>query len=94
MGNAAARSLAEEAVQQLTRLHSWVPESDIEQVLRKPLDHGGFTGQTALHAEMEDLAALDRHVTVPRPLLDGLAAIAKRAPLYAQTAVPVHADCH
>ncbi|MEU7484789.1 hypothetical protein [Streptomyces sp. NPDC042319] len=84
VGTAAARSLAEEAVQQLTRLHSWVPESDIEQVLRKPLDHGGFTGRAALHADMENLATLDRHGTVPRPLLDGLAAIAKRAPLYAQ----------
>ncbi|MGI5466319.1 phosphotransferase [Streptomyces sp. CA-132043] len=90
----AARTLAEEAVQQLTRLHSWVPESDTQQVLREPLDHGGFTSQAALCTEVENLAALDRHGTVPRPLLDGLSAIAKRAPLCAQAAVPVHADCH
>lgn len=89
-----ARSLAEEAVQQLDRLHSWVPEGDTGQVLREPLDHGGFTGQAALFAEVENLAALDRHGTVPRPLFDGLTAIAKRAPLHAQAVVPVHADCH
>ena len=30
----------------------------------------------------------------PRRLLDGLMAIADRAPLAAQTVIPVHADCH
>jgi aminoglycoside phosphotransferase (APT) family kinase protein len=31
---------------------------------------------------------------MPRHLLDGLTAIAQRAPLHARAVVPVHADCH
>jgi thiamine kinase-like enzyme len=31
---------------------------------------------------------------MPRHLLDGLTAIAERAPLRARSVVPVHADCH
>lgn len=31
---------------------------------------------------------------MPRPLLDGLTAIAERAPRHARAVVPVHADCH
>lgn len=89
-----ARSLAEVAVQQLGRLHSWTPSGHTEQMLREPLNHGGFTSRTALYAEVESLAALDRRGTIPRRLLDGLRAIAERAPLRAQTVVPVHADCH
>jgi aminoglycoside phosphotransferase (APT) family kinase protein len=89
-----ARSLAEEAVQRLDRLHSWTPAGRAEQTLREPLDHGGFASQAALIAEVENLAALDRHGTIPPHLLDGLTAIAERAPLQAQAVVPVHADCH
>lgn len=89
-----ARSLAEEAVQRLDRLHSWMPADHTDQMLREPLDHGGFTSQAALFAEVENLAALDRHGTIPRRLIDGLTAIAERAPLQAQAVVPVHADCH
>ncbi|MCC2280770.1 aminoglycoside phosphotransferase family protein [Streptomyces sp. ET3-23] len=89
-----ARSLAEEAVQRLDRLHNWMPAGPTEQTLREPLDHGGFTSQAALFAEIDRLAVLDRHESIPRRLLDGLMAIAKRAPLHAQAAVPVHADCH
>ncbi|RII09140.1 Phosphotransferase enzyme family protein [Streptomyces sp. YIM 130001] len=92
---ATARSSAEEAVRQLDRLHAWLPGSDSERVLSEPLDHGGFTTRTALFAELERIAALDRHGTVPRPLLAGLAAIARRAPTGgARAVVPVHADCH
>ncbi|RKS06410.1 phosphotransferase family enzyme [Nocardiopsis sp. Huas11] len=89
-----ARSLARAAVGRLRRLHAWIPSDAAEQVLRRPLDHGGFTSRCALRAQVEELAALDRSGTVPRRLLDGLGAIAERAPLYAQARVPVHADCH
>ena len=50
--------------------------------------------QAALFAEIENLAAVDRDGIVPGHLLDGLAAIAERAPLDARAVVPVHADCH
>ncbi|MFJ8673539.1 phosphotransferase family protein [Streptomyces sp. NPDC093589] len=89
-----ARLLAEAAVDQLGRLHRWIPSVHTEQMLREPLLHGGFTRQAALFAEVEKLATLDRHGTIPRGLLDGLTAIAERAPLHAQAVVPVHADCH
>ena len=89
-----ARLLAADAVQRLGRLHSWIPAGHAEQTLREPLDHGGFVSQAALFAELENLAAVDRDGIVPRPLLDGLTAIAERAPLPARAVVPVHADCH
>ncbi|MET9534843.1 phosphotransferase [Streptomyces sp. NPDC006649] len=89
-----ARLLAENAVQRLDGLHGWVPTGEAEQTLREPPDHGGFVSRAAFRAGVEDLAALDRHRTVPRRLLDGLTAIAERAPLRARTVVPVHADCH
>jgi len=89
-----ARLLAREAVQRLDRMHRWMPAGHAEQMLREPLDHGGFVSQGALAAEVENLAALDRDAIVPRRLLDGLTAIAERAPLYARAFVPVHADCH
>jgi hypothetical protein len=89
-----ASLLAEEAVQRLDGLHSWMPAGQAEQTLRESLDHGGFVGQAALFAEVENVAALDRDGIVPRHLLDGLMAIAERAPLHAPAVVPVHADCH
>ncbi|MFF4653800.1 phosphotransferase family protein [Streptomyces sp. NPDC001380] len=91
---ATARSLAQEAVRRLGVLHAWTPAGSAERTLREPLDHGGFTGRSAFLAEVEGLFALDRRGVVPRPLLDGLAAIAARAPQHARAAVPVHADCH
>ncbi|MFE2322729.1 phosphotransferase family protein [Streptomyces sp. NPDC059385] len=94
MDGVTARALAEDAVQRLDRLHSWIPAAPIDQILREPLDHGGFTSQAALVSEVEDLAALDRHKTIPRRLIDGLTAIAERAPQKTQAIVPVHADCH
>jgi aminoglycoside phosphotransferase (APT) family kinase protein len=89
-----ARLLAEEAVQRLGGLHSWMPAGQPEQTLREPLDHGGFVSQAALFAEIENLAAVDRDRTVPRHLLDGLTAIAEHALLHTRAVVPVHADCH
>jgi hypothetical protein len=91
---ATARLLAADAVQRLGGLHNWIPAGHAEQTLREPLDHGGFVSQAALLAGVEDLAALDRDGIVARPLLDGLTAIAERAPLAARVVVPVHADCH
>src|SRR5450756_531082 len=89
-----ARLLAQEAVQRLGRLHSRTPAGRAAQTLGEPLDHGGFVSQAALLAEAENLAARDRDGIVPRHLLDGLTAIAERAPLRARSVVPVHADCH
>jgi aminoglycoside phosphotransferase (APT) family kinase protein len=89
-----ARLLTADAVQRLGGLHSWMPAGPAEQTLREPLDHGGFISQAALCAGIENLAALDRGGIVSRPLLDGLTAIAERAPLHARAVVPVHADCH
>ncbi|MER7417417.1 phosphotransferase [Micromonospora peucetia] len=91
---ATARLLAEEAVQRLHGLHSWAPTAHAAQTLGEALDHGGFVSQAALFAEVESLAALDRDGIVPRRLLDGLTAIAERAPAHARVVVPVHADCH
>ncbi|QWF83303.1 phosphotransferase family protein [Amycolatopsis sp. CA-230715] len=92
--NSTARLLAEQAVQQLTALHGWTPTGRAEETLAETLDHGGFVGKDALVAEIDTLTALDRNGVVPRRVLDGLTAIAERAPSHARTAVPVHADCH
>lgn len=89
-----ARLLAEQAVQRLSGLHSWLPADDAGKTLSEPLDHGGFVSQAALSAEVENLAAENRDGAIPRQLLDGLAAIAERAPRHAAVDVPVHADCH
>ena len=89
-----ARLLAEQAVTRLAELHSWVPVSQCEQTLREPLDHGGFLNQAAFVADVERLGAADRHGTIPLNLLEGLMAIAQRAPMHARVVVPVHADCH
>jgi len=89
-----ARLLAADAVQRLGGLHSWMPAGRAEQTLREPLDHDGFISQAALCAGIENLAARDRDRIVSRPLLDGLTAVADRAPLQARAVVPVHADCH
>jgi aminoglycoside phosphotransferase (APT) family kinase protein len=89
-----ARLLAEQAVQRLGGLHSWMPAGHAGQTLGGPLDHGGFVSRDALFAEVENLAALDRDGIVSRHLLDGLTAIVEGAPLHARAVVPVHADCH
>ncbi len=89
-----ARLLATDAVQRLGELHRWKPAGQAGQTLAEALDHGGFVSQAALVAEVANLAAVDRDGTVPRHLLDGLTAIAERAPRHARAAVPVHADCH
>ena len=91
---ATARLLAADAVRWLGALHGWAPSGSAERTLREPLDHGGFAGRAALQAEIDRLAALNRDGTVAGRLMDGLTAIADRAPLAAQTVVPVHADCH
>ena len=91
---ATAQLLAAGAVRRLSSLHEWTPSGSAERTLREPLDHGGFGGRSTLLAEIDSLAALNRDATVPRRLLDGLTAIADRAPLAARAVVPVHADCH
>lgn len=89
-----ARRWAEQAVERLDGLHNWTPVGHVPQILDEPLDHGGFVSQAALLAQVERIAALDRDGIVPRRLLDGLTAIAERAPHPARAIVPVHADCH
>jgi aminoglycoside phosphotransferase (APT) family kinase protein len=91
---AAARLLAEDAVQRLDELHNWIPTGVAEETLREPLDHGGFVNHEALFARIENLASLDRDGFIPRRLLDGLKVIAKRAPMRARVDIPIHADCH
>ncbi|WP_158618952.1 phosphotransferase [Micromonospora sp. M71_S20] len=91
---ATACQLAEEAVQRLHVMHSWTPAAPARQTLGETLDHGGFVSQAALLAEVGQIAALDRDGIVPRPVLDGLRAIAEGAPSQSRTDVPVHADCH
>jgi aminoglycoside phosphotransferase (APT) family kinase protein len=86
--------LAEDAIQRLEELHRWTPAGQAEQTLGETLDHGGFVSRAALFIEIENLAAVNQDGIVPIRLLDGLAAIAERAPLRAQAVVPVHADCH
>ncbi len=86
--------LAEAAVRRLDGLHRWIPAGHAGQIMRETLDHGGFVSQAALVAEIEHLATVDRDEMVPQPLLGGLMAIAKRAPVPARAVVPVHADCH
>jgi aminoglycoside phosphotransferase (APT) family kinase protein len=94
VGAATARALVEDAIERLEGMHKWIPAGHAQQTLGEPLDHGGFVTQAALFAELETLADQDRSGFVPGHLLDGLAAIADRAPTRAQALVPVHADCH
>jgi aminoglycoside phosphotransferase (APT) family kinase protein len=89
-----ARLLAEQAVQRLGELHVWMPAGHAEQTLSEALDHGGFVSRAALLAETDNLARLNRDGILSARLLNGLAAIAERAPLRARATVPVHADCH
>lgn len=85
---------AHHAVQQLQRLHEWTPAGPTAAILAEPLDHGGFVSRSQLLEKIEAVRALDREKTVPRKVIDGLTAIADRAPQHAERVVPVHADCH
>ncbi len=89
-----ARRWAQQAVRQLQRLHRWVPKEPAAAILRERLDHGGFTGRGRLLKDIDTVRGLDYRATVPRPILDGLAAIAGGGPEQAPARVPVHADCH
>jgi aminoglycoside phosphotransferase (APT) family kinase protein len=87
-----ARVLAEQAVRRLDDLHSWTPSGAAEQALRESPVHAGFVGRAGLVADIEYILATDRGDVPPRHLIDGLMAIAERAPEYARADVPVHAD--
>ncbi|WP_433701564.1 phosphotransferase family protein [Nocardiopsis sp. CA-288880] len=91
---ATARSLAEQAVARLDRLHRWSPPERAAGVLADPPGDGGFTGRAALLDGVERLADADRDGAVAARLIDGLAALARTAPESARSAVPVHADAH
>ncbi|WP_328475520.1 phosphotransferase [Actinoplanes sp. NBC_00393] len=82
-----ACALAKQSVQRLGALHAWSPSTRAAQILREPLDHGGFVTREALLAEIDGLQ-------VPAALLKGLRVIAVNAPERARVNVPVHADCH
>ena len=90
---ATARHWAEQAVQLLSDLHSWTPDGDAEQTLRRSPVHEGFVSREALVTDIARLVAADRGALVPRSLTDGLSAIARRAPRRGRASVPVHADC-
>jgi aminoglycoside phosphotransferase (APT) family kinase protein len=89
---ATARRWAEQAVRWLDDLHTWTPTGAAEQALKESSVHEGFTGRAALMTEIDGILAADRDTVIPRPLIDGLSAIAENAPLYAGADVPVHAD--
>lgn len=88
-----ARLWAEQAVQRLNDLHHWKPTGDAEQELEKFPVHEGFVSRTSFVTDIERIAAADRDAVIPSHLMDGLMAIADRAPLHLHTDVPVHADC-
>jgi hypothetical protein len=88
-----ARRWAEQAVLRLDDLHNWTPTGATEQALKESPVHEGFTGRAALITEIDGILAADRDTVIPRPLIDGLTAIAANAPLYAGADLPVHADC-
>jgi hypothetical protein len=90
---ATARRWAGQAVRRLNDLHTWTPTGAAEQALKESPVHEGFTGRAALITEIDGLVAADRDAVIRRPLIDGLAAIAEKAPLHAGADVPVHADC-
>ena len=81
-------------IRHLQRMHDWTPSDQTATVLRESLNHGGFVGRSQLLSEIENVRDLDDGEIVPRRILDGLTAIADRAPEYPQAIVPVHADCH
>ncbi|MFD1149292.1 phosphotransferase family protein [Saccharothrix hoggarensis] len=91
---ATARLLAEQAVHRLDALHDWAPTRQAQEILAEAIDHGGFVGRAALSDQVDTLALLDRDGVIPRHVIDGLVAIAERAPLHVRATVPVHADCH
>jgi Phosphotransferase enzyme family len=90
---AMARRWAEQAVRRLDDLHTWRPTGTAEQALKESPVHEGFTGRAALMTEIEGILAAGSDTFIPRPLINGLLAIAEGAPLYAGADVPVHADC-
>jgi hypothetical protein len=89
---ATARRWAEQAVRRLDDLHTWMPTGAAKQALKESPVHEGFTGRAALITEIDGILAADRDTAIPRPLIDGLAAIAENAPLHAGADLPVHAD--
>jgi hypothetical protein len=90
---ATARSLVEQAIERLDRLHAWQPDSASTETLTKEVYHGGFTGREAFQEEIEHLEKADQDGAVPTYLVRGLKEIAARAPEWLQRAVPVHGDC-
>jgi hypothetical protein len=87
-----ARLWAEQAVQRLNDLHHWKPIGDAEQLLETSPVHEGFVSRAGLVTDIERVAAADRDAVIPSHLMDGLMAIADRAPLHLCADVPVHAD--
>ena len=87
------RRWAEQAVRRLDDMHHWTPAEDVAQMLRESPVHEGFVSRAALFTDIECIAGAGRDGLVPRHLIDGLMAIANRAPLHLRADVPVHADC-
>ncbi len=89
---ATARHWADQAVRRLTDLHSWIPTAVAKSALRAFPPHEGFVSRSKFLSDVECIRTADRDALMPRKLLDGLVAIAQRAPEQAQADVPVHAD--
>jgi aminoglycoside phosphotransferase (APT) family kinase protein len=83
-----ARRWADRAARLLVDLHSWTPSTQAAAALRAFPPHEGFISRCKLLSDIESV----RTAPVPPELLDGLVAIAERAPDRARTDVPVHAD--
>ena len=84
---ATAGRWAGQAVHLLGTLHDWKPAGDAERSLRESPVHEGFFSREAFEADIEYIAG-----AVPGELIDGLTAIAGRAPGQLKRDVPVHAD--
>ena len=88
---ATALRWAGQAIEKLERLHRWTPRAGVAEVLRQPLDHGGFRGRDQLRAVIDEASAYGE---LTASTLAGLASIAASAPTTVAPTVPVHADCY
>lgn len=83
-----------QALRYLEDLHRWTPVGSAAQMLREPLDHGGFVTRDKMIADVAKIRDVDRTRLMSRSVVDGLADMADHAPFAASARVPVHADCH
>ncbi|SDP56359.1 Phosphotransferase enzyme family protein [Klenkia soli] len=85
------RRWAVQAIGMLDLLHGWQPDDDAGRILGDGVDDGSFAGRAPLE---QDIDALSATGILSDRTVDGLAAVAARAPRRRRSDVPVHADCH